>query len=337
MSEVAQFSVSLDSPPARVLFNVKQHRLVLQGGSADRLRLPIELLKEMLVAVQDGARHAARFHVGGLSAPTGPRPRWLEACTAHLVTGLHPGSAVLELDAPLLQDVAPEQFGVQQQQDLFGEANEPIGPDGSAIDLFVRVLHQVKAGNAAAVHADRALLESCLRLAPLPRGDFYGVVLCDVEDDRHSVELSPADVPQLEALIKDTPLPQAVRFTSLLDTISGSRQTVLLRADSGETVLARLGPSVDPEQLRTLWNERVLVTGTAHYRPSGSIQQIAVDGLHRAEPRDDLFSHTPVPPRRQPVFRSMPHDQQSGVASFIGTWPGDESDADLIEALQAIR
>ena len=48
VSEVAQFSVSLDSPPARVLFNVKQHRLVLQGGSADRLRLPIELLKEML-------------------------------------------------------------------------------------------------------------------------------------------------------------------------------------------------------------------------------------------------------------------------------------------------
>jgi hypothetical protein len=33
----------------------------------------------------------------------------------------------------------------------------------------------------------------------------------------------------------------------------------------------------------------------------------------------------------------MPHDQQSGVASFIGAWPGDESDADLIEALQAIR
>ena len=316
---------------------MKQHRLVLQGGSADRLRLPIELLREMLAAVQDGARHAARFHVEGLSAQAGPRPRWLEACTAHLVTGLHPGSAVLDLEAPLLQDVAPEHFGGLQQQDLFGEANEPIGPDGSAIDLFARVLHQVKAGNVAAVHADRALLESCLRLARLPRGDFNGVVLCDVDDDRNSVELSLADVPQLEALIQDTPLPQAVRFTCLLDTISGSRQTVLLKADSGETVLARLGPSVDPEQLRTHWNQRVLVNGTALYRPSGSIQQIAVDGLQRAEPQDELFAHTPFPTSRQPVFRSLPHDQHSGVASFFGTWPGDESDAELIEALQAIR
>lgn len=316
---------------------MKQHRLVLQGGSADRLRIPIELLREMLGAVQDGARHAARFYVEGLSSQAGPRPRWLEACTAYLVTGLTPGSAVLDLEAPLLQEVAPEQFGGQQQQDLFGEANEPIGPGGSAIDLFVRVLHQVKAGNAAAVHADRALLESCLRLARLPRGDFNGVVLCDLDDDRQSVELSPADVPRLEALIQDTPLPQAVRFTCVLDTISGSRQTVLLRAESGETIPARFGPSVDPEQLRTLWNERVLVTGTAHYRPSGSIQQIAVDSLHRAEPRDELFAHIPFPPSRQPVFRSLPHDQHSGVASFVGTWPGDESDAELIEALQAIR
>lgn len=316
---------------------MKQHRLVLQGGSADRLRIPIELLREMLGAVQDGARHAARFYVEGLSSQAGQRPRWLEACTAHVVTGLTPGSVMLDLEAPLLQEVAPEHFGGLQQQDLFSEANEPIGPDGSAIDLFVRVLHQVKAGNVAAVHADRALLESCLRLARLPRGDFNGVVLCDVDGDHQPVELSPADVPQLEALIQDTPLPQAVRFTCLLDTISGSRQTVLLRADSDERVLARLGPNVDPEQLRKLWNQRVLVHGTAHYRPSGTIQQIAVDGLQRAEPHDDLFAHTPLPTSRQPVFRSMPHDQRSGVASFIGSWPGDESDEELIEALQAIR
>ena len=53
----------------------------------------------------------------------------------------------------------------QQQHNLFGEANEPIGPNGSAIDRSTRVLQQVKAGNAAAVSADRGLLESCLWLS----------------------------------------------------------------------------------------------------------------------------------------------------------------------------
>jgi hypothetical protein len=163
------------------------------------------------------------------------------------------------------------------------------------------------------------------------------VELSAVGDDQASVALSPADIPTLEALIQDTPPPQAVRFTCLLDTISVSRQTVLLKADSGETVPARLGAGVDPEQLRALWSQRVLITGMAHYRPSGSIQQVAVDGLQRAEPQDELFSRAPLPASRQPVFRSEPHDQQTGVASFIGTWPGEESDEELIEALQAIR
>ena len=316
---------------------MKQHRLVLQGGSSDQLRLPIELLTAMLTALQHGARLAARFHVEGLSAQAGPKPRWLEACTAHVVTGLHPGSAVLELEAPLLQEAAPEQFGPEQQRDLFSEPSEPIGPDRSAIDLFVRVIQQVKAGNAAAVHADRALLESCLRLAQLPKGEFNNVELCAVGDESSSVALSPADIPTLEALIQETPSPQAVRFTCLLDTISLSRQIVLLKADSGETVPARLGAGIDPEQLRALWSQRVLITGMAHYRPSGSIQQIAVDGLQRAELQDELFSSTPLPASRQPVFRSEPHDQQSGVASFIGIWPGDETDVELIEALRAIR
>ena len=62
-----------------------------------------------------------------------------------------------------------------------------------------------------------------------------------------------------------------------------------------------------------------------------------MDGLQRAELQDELFSSTPLPASRQPVFRSEPHDQQSGVASFIGIWPGDETDAELIEALRAIR
>ena len=33
----------------------------------------------------------------------------------------------------------------------------------------------------------------------------------------------------------------------------------------------------------------------------------------------------------------QPQDELSGVASFFGTWPGDETDEDLLQALQAIR
>lgn len=142
--------------------------------------------------------------------------------------------------------------------------------------------------------------------------------------------------PAGQALIQSIPRPQAVRFACLLDTISASRRTVLVRADTGESVLARLGAGIVPEQLRMLWNQRVLVTGIAHYQPSGAIQQVVVDGLRRAEPRDELFSRLPLADC-QPVFRREPNHWRGGVAACIGTWPGEESDAELIEALRAIR
>ena len=52
-------------------------------------------LAELLAALKEGARLALRFQAEGISSQPGPRPRWLEACTSHLITGLSAGSAVL--------------------------------------------------------------------------------------------------------------------------------------------------------------------------------------------------------------------------------------------------
>jgi len=37
------------------------------------------------------------------------------------------------------------------------------------------------------------------------------------------------------------------------------------------------------------------------------------------------------------VARLIPQDESSGVAAFFGTWPGGESDEDLLAALDEIR
>jgi hypothetical protein len=37
------------------------------------------------------------------------------------------------------------------------------------------------------------------------------------------------------------------------------------------------------------------------------------------------------------VRPSVPQDALTGVNAFIGTWPGDETDEELLAALKAIR
>lgn len=89
---------------------MKRHRLVLEGGDAGVLRISDDQLAELLAALKEGARLALRFQAEGISSQPGPRPRWLEACTSHVITGLSAGSAVLEIEAPTLEEAAPDVF-----------------------------------------------------------------------------------------------------------------------------------------------------------------------------------------------------------------------------------
>jgi hypothetical protein len=151
------------------------------------------------------------------------------------------------------------------------------------------------------------------------------------------VTLKASDIPLIEALVQQTQLPQALRFTAKLDTISSTRPSVTLLSDDGEKILARLPGSVSTEELRSLFGQRVMVAGTGHYRPSGRVQQIAISQIHLAAAEDELFSEPPRAWGSTPLFVPAIQAPGSGVANFFGTWPGEESDEDLTAALSAIR
>jgi hypothetical protein len=50
-----------------------------------------------------------------------------------------------------------------------------------------------------------------------------------------------------------------------------------------------------------------------------------------------LSSEAPNAWGSMPVFTPAVQGPGSGFATFFGTWPGDETDAELITALAAIR
>ncbi len=316
---------------------MKRHRLVLVGGDGAQLRVSGDQLAELLAALKEGSSLALRFQVEGISNPPGPRPRWLEACTSQMITGLHAGSAVLELEAPTLEEAAPEVFGGTGQISLL-EQEEPLAPPGStALDLFAAVLREIQQGDRPNLRADRPLLEGCLRFARVPTGAFTGISLGPLDAAGPTVALNASDIPLLEELVLQTPLPQTIRFTGKFDTISSTRPSVTLLSDDGEKIQARLPASVTMEDLRALFGQRVVVAGVAEFRPSGRIQQIGISQIQPAHGDDELFSEAPRAWGSMPVFTPAVQGPGSGVATFFGTWPGDETDDELITALAAIR
>lgn len=310
---------------------MKEHKLTLLGGRPAALRVPAAVLQEALAALIDGARSATRFAVEGESVRKGKRPDWLEAACAIDVTVLSPGSTVIRVEAPTLQEADAVRFAGE----LFDDPNR-AATEATAIELFGEVLASVLDGEADAVMADRALLDSCVRFARVGSGSVDGIRLEGLRGRDAPLVVTPADVPAIERLRDETPAPQATRVAGQLDTISASRADVTLTLRDG-TKLPALMEGREPERLKELWGKQVVVSGLAQYRPSGRLLRVLVESIALAGPADSMFEVMPRARATLPVAVTEAQDEASGVSAFFGTWPGDESDDELLEALRRLR
>lgn len=316
------------------MWTMNRHTLTLIGGLHEELRVSAAVLHEAVGALIEGAQLATRFAVEGQSVRKGKRPAWLDAACAIDITALSAGSAVIAIEAPTLQEAVPIRFGGDGQRSLFEETDWSFGQQ-TAVDVFGRVLAAVLEGDPDDIAADRALLDTCVRFAKVAGDGYQGVRLAGLRGRETPLAITPEHVPQIELLRDETPPSQAARVAGTLDTISASRSDVILRLEDGTKVPARLEEH-DPDALKELFGRAVVVSGLAHYRPSGRLLLLDVESIGEAGPRDRLFRTAPVARRRPPVVTPVTQDESSGVSAFFGTWPGDESEDELLEALQVI-
>jgi len=306
---------------------MNRHTLTLIGGAGgDELRVPAETLQEMIRLLLEGARGAVRLDVEGESVRRGQRPAWLVELGAIDITGLTAGSAIVALQAP--------SFGDLSEPALVGYEHVP--GDQSAVDRFASILAAILDDDAEDVTADRSLLDICANFARASGVGFDGVRLDGLQGRSSPLTVRPSDVPRIEYLRDRTPPSRATRLTGRLDTISATRADIVLLLDDGSRLPARLDTPA-PRSLGPLFDRDVTVSGTVHFNPSGRPRHLSVDEISSATQTDGVFRRLPVARERAKLFDAVPQDAGSGVNAFFGTWPGEESDDDLLDALRSTR
>lgn len=286
------------------------------------------VLHEAFGALMEGAQIATRFAIDGKSNRKS-MPAWLNAASAFDVVGLTAGSAEIAIEAKALGDIELGRF--DSQQDLFGA--ESSVADMTAFDFFGQLLASVVDGESEQIQADRALLEACVRFAKITLNGAEAVRLEGVHGRSSPILIEPRHVEAFERLRDKTPAPRAVRVMGTLDTISATKVDVILTLADGSKIRARIEDH-DPNLLQELFNTPVVVSGIAEFLPSGDPYVLNVETIAKAGPGDRVFEKTPL--GRRPVFQPKTQENGSGVAAFFGTWPGDESDDDLLAALKEL-
>lgn len=301
----------------------KLYSVLLEGVDARDLALGV--LRDLCDLFLEGSQRSTRLVAEGRSGARGPAPAWLTSAADLRVTKFAPGSLDLGLQAPQLSDVAPEIFA---QQQLF-----PAGttPDASAFDLFLDAAHDAAQGKRDSERLDAGVLDILGRASMLfSKG---GTRLTIGGDGRAPVVIDPPAAQMIRTLAEETPPSRVTRVRGVLDTLTVSTKSLVLRLEDGRQ-LRGFATDVAIETLKALHGKDAVLEGHVTFRPSGEALRIQVESAFPASPGDVLWAALP---KAEPLgSRGRAAGSLTGLDAFFGKWPGDETDEQLAKALREI-
>jgi len=311
-----------------------EQTLRLHSADDFGVRLPPQHVGHLFVELPKAIRQSVSMAVQNRSSTKGRGPEWLKrAADIRFIDHRSDDGVSLRFEAARLGDAAPELF---EQQSLFPE----LMPDANAtgFDMFAEVLADIRAGEKDSQHFDTTLLRSVGRFQKIfNKGPFTGIEFSNQTKGGRPIELTAELVASAKSLCSMTPVPQRVRLVGELDGIEASTQRFSLVLDTGEKVSGVIGDA-QMDQMQCLWRNRVLVLGSAVYRPSGRLLRIEADEVRDGKAEPSLFSRLPVSrhDRLDTSKLKKPQGPRSGMAAIAGAWPGEESDEEIEAALEQL-
>jgi len=202
------------------------------------------------------------------------------------------------------------------------------------LDLFHDGLRDAISGNLESDSFDPPLLQTYETLKRVLRHGVEEIVFGGAWDLR--VDISALD--SVRELGLRVPNPRHVRVSGKLDQIQHSDRRFVLTV-AGTSLRGVAGESIELTELGAMFGKRVIATGDAIFRPSGSVLRIDATRLELAGSGASVWEKLPRPLFENPPGAScyrVPQTPETGLGALIGRWPGDESDEELMAAMDSL-
>jgi hypothetical protein len=307
--------------------------LRLQTGADYTQRIPLDVCAGIMGRISPLFVGSLRMAIEGASVAFGRPPGWLErASDVRFVDYSHDGDdTLIALGLPRLGDAAEELY---RQGKLW---DTRPNPDDTAFEVFRHVVDEVAAENNESSWYDRQLLTRLARMKQIFGNQVHAIAL---PSRFGSTRLNETVTETAARLGASTPATRQVRIAGVLDMIRHSTRGFSLRLESGEEVHGVMESADGLTALPEFFGKPVLVLGRAVYRPSGRLLRIDAAGIEDGAGASPLFSKIPQPQTMRPSASGrwkVSETGRRGVPAFFGTWPGDETDADMDMLLKDIR
>lgn len=311
------------------------HSILLDGPGARGPQVNARALRDLLDMVVAGSEKALRLLTQGRSQAWGPTLAWISSATEY-VAQIEAGCTRVILEAPTLGDSAPQLF---EQAQLIDAA---VDPDMSAYDCFMRTMGSALHDEEDARY-DRGFLQWLANFDQLFKHGIVEITFDSVpERTQHPIKLTRDSLAQLGELAARMPDPRQARIAGKLDTISHQARTFVLKLmtdKTGESVRG-IVPTELRDELSRYWGQAVIVSGTVFFTSRGKVQRLEAEHIAPADEQALAFwQQIPMPIGTATTdLRELrrPQGPGSGLNAIFGQWPGDESDEELIAALDKL-
>jgi len=286
-----------------------------------------------LRALNEAVRRSILMALTRRSTPAGRPPKWLSRVGDIRLRDISgDDDTILHLESPTLGDAAPDLY---EQREFWPTRPDP---DFTGLELFGQVVSDVQIGDRDSERFDRALLLRVARFDVVLNGAFTSAQLPVVPEPSGRVSVLDRSVTAAaRTLWTETPSPRRVRVVGQLDMLRQSTNSFALRLHDQE--VPAILTAGDVASLAPLFGRAIVVAGMAVYRASGRALRLDADLVLPAGEESPVWSRMPGPLQRRPPAPALrrPQGSASGVPAFFGTWPGDETDGELLAALERLR
>ena len=300
----------------------RHYDLHLEGAHASDLSMA--MLRDVCDLLIEGATRAVRLAVEGRSVARGAQPPWLAAAADLRAVEHREGSLQMGVEAQALLDAAPEAF-VQQQ--LFTS----VRPENdTALDLLLDAVADAAAGTKDSERLDAGILDV---LSKADRLFASGATkLTVVGGARPAVVFDASTVTSARQLADETPAPRVTRVRGLLDSLTVSTRSFVLRVSGTGQTLRGVAAHHAFAELKPLLGSEIVVEGQVVYRPSGNPSRIEIDTAWVPSDADAMWARLPIAEPAQ----LLPTSGGVALAELYGSWPGEETDDEVFAALEQL-
>lgn len=306
-----------------------KHTIHLEGFEMKNGTIPFSVLMQIIQNLTKVSTGTLRVLMEGHSQKRGKHPEWLDKSVDFHLSALKPGSTILEVDAPKLQDsITQAQLPLEFDNIKIDDISK-----FSAIDLTMMAYEQAFSDEGEVSLLDKPLLKEMQKFRSI--FDTKGASFKISGYGTKQVSLNKESFQKIKKLETTTSPSIKSRLTGKFDLMKHSNGLLEIITQN-KKIRAFLNSTIDPSSIKDFFGEEVTLDGIAHFNPRGQISSFEVSKIRIASASDEYFKRIPNPIAAQLQIAGIAHRQSyqgTKLNKVVGKWPGNEAVEDLLRLL----